>query len=284
MEHRSDGLRRVQGRARKLTSHRRPWFGQGRLLYLFLVPLFVSVALALVSGAYGHFVQTGIGFVLLLGAASATGRGLAQERAYHEAVITRAPKVPWKSLAMVLLGVAVVYLAYVAGGKPLIVSVFVGLLASVGYGLYYGLDPRADKLPDMEDINPELVLQTLNDATEKLAQAQAHNARITDRILRRKIDTAIEQAHRILEAIRHDPKDLRMARKFLVVFVDGIAEVTRTYTEVDEGDIDSAMRERLHHLIDAVQARFDKELARLQANNLFDLDVTIDTLKAQVNH
>ena len=246
--------------------------------------MFVSVAIALVSGEYGHFIKDSIGFALLFMSAAMTAKGIAQEAAYHATVITRAPKYPYKTLAMLMLGITVIYLAYGAGDKPFLSSLFVGLLASVGYGFYYGLDPRQDKLPDMGDINPELVLKTLSEAKAKLAEAEASNAQITDRVLRRKVDSAIERAHLILETIQHDPKDLRVARKFLVVFVDGIADVTRNYTEVDEADITETMRRRLHDLIDDVEARFDKELARLKANNLFDLDVTIDALKAQVNH
>jgi hypothetical protein len=284
VEHWGDILKTRRTKAKRLRAKKPSWLGRGRLLYAFLIPLFVSIVLSLVSGHYGDFVKEGIGFLLLLGVASATARGIAQEEAYLLTIITRAPKIPYKTLAMVLLGVTVFYLAFVAGDRPLLSSLFVGVLASVGYVLYYGLDPRADKLPDMGDISPELVLKTLNEAKAKLAAAEESNARITDKPLHRKIDSAIERAHLILETIQHDPKDLRVARKFLVVFVDGIADVTHKYTEVDEADIDSDMRERLHHLIDDVQTRFDKELARLKANNLFDLDVTIDALKAQINH
>ena len=284
MEHRSNVLKGRRTQAKRLKARKPRWIRQGRLLYLFLIPLFVSIVFALIRGHYGHFIQVGLGFGMLLGVAAATAKGLTQEEEYLLTIITRAPKVPWKTLAMLLLGVTVFYLAWVAGAKPFVSSLFVGVLASVGYGLYYGLDPRADKLPDMGDISPELVLKTLNEAKAKLAEAEANNVRITDKVLHNKIDGAITRAHLILETIQHDPKDLRVARKFLVVFVDGIADVTRTYTEVDEHDIDSDMRERLHRLIDDVQTRFDKELARLRANNLFDLDVTIDALKAQVNH
>ncbi len=275
---------RKTSKAKRLKPARRRWFGGGLLLYAALIPLFISVVLALLGGDYGHFLTVTIGFLLLLGAAAATAKGIEQEKAYHQAALTRAPKVPYKTLAMVLLGVAVFYLAFIGGGRSLATALFVGLLGAVGYFLYYGLDPRKDKLPDMGDINPELVLKTLQEAQEKLDQARQSNAHISDRILHRKLDAAITQAETILETIRHDPKDLRVARKFLVVFVDGIADVAHKYTEVDEADIDETMRERLHRLIDTVQTRFDKELARLKANNLFDLDVAIDTLKDQVNH
>jgi hypothetical protein len=271
-------------KAKRLKPTKLGRFRQGRLLYLAAIPMFVSTALALVKGDYGRFITNGIGFLLLLGSAGATAKGLENEQTYHTNAIAKAPAVPYKTIAMVLTGISVLYLSFVAGGKPLGSSLFVALLTSVGYGLYYGLDPRKDKLPDMGDISPELVLKTLNEAREKLARAEAANAQIADRTLRRKIDQAIEQAHRILEAIQHDPKDLRVARKFLVVFIDGIADVTRTYTEVDTQNIDDAMRKRLYTLIDDVQSRFNRELARLKANNLFDLDVAVEALQTQINH
>jgi len=284
LEYRSDILKSRHSRARRLLPRKPQWGRSGRVLYLFLIPLFVSTVIALFGGRYGDFLVRLIGFVLLLATAASTARGIAEERVYHKNAIARAPGIPYKTLAMILLGITVVYLAFVAGGKPLLPSLFVGLLGSVGYGLYYGLDPRRDKLPDMGDISPELVLKTLNEARTKLDLAETGNARITDRVLHRKLDQAIEQAHQILEAIEQDPKDLRVARKFLIVFIDGIADVTQKYNEVDEADISEEMRSRLHRLIDDVQNRFDKELARLKANNLFDLDVSIDALKAQINH
>jgi hypothetical protein len=36
--------------------------------------------------------------------------------------------------------------------------------------------------------------------------------------------------------------------------------------------------------MDEVEVRFNKELQRLKANNQFDLDVNIDTLKEQIKH
>ncbi len=278
-------MSRHLNQAKRITRRHKPrWKRSGTLLYLFLIPLFVSTVVALLGEHYGHFVEIGIGFALLLATATLTTKGIAQETVYHETIITRAPKIPYKTMAMVLLGVTVIYLAYVAGSKPLLPALFVGLLGAAGYGLYYGLDPRHDKLPDMGDISPDLVLQTLKEARDTLAEAEANTAQITDRILQDKIENAIERAHLILTTIQHDPKDLRVARKFLVVFVDGIADVTRRYNAVDAEEIDPQMQQRLHDLIDDVQNRFDQELARLKANNLFDLDVTIDALKAQVNH
>ena len=277
-------MKKIPIHAKRLTESKPRFVVGGKLLYVAVGVLFLSVVFSLFSGAYGAFLLNGIGFVLLLVTASLTAKGVAQSREYEHAVLAKAPRVPYKLAAMLLLGITLFYLAFVAGEKPLFSSLFVALLGTVGYGLYYGLDPRKDKLPEMGDIDPEMVFQTLQEAESKLTEAARHTNDIDDAILQHKVDDAIGKAHQIIETIKQDPKDFRVARKFLVVFIDGIADVTRRYTEVESDAIDPQMRERLHALMDDVQHRFDKELDRLKSNNLFDLDVTIDTLKAQVNH
>jgi 5-bromo-4-chloroindolyl phosphate hydrolysis protein len=284
MEHKGCILSKHTSRAKRINRLKPRWTRQGKLLYWFLIPLFISVAKTLMSGEYAQFIREGIGFVLLLGAAASTAKGVAQETAYELATITKAPKTPYKTIAMLLLSVAVFYLGFVAGGKPFLTSLFVGLLSAAGYWMYYGLDPRKNKLPAMEDINPEFVLDTLNEARSKLLAAEADTVNIGDRKLRKKLDDAIGNAHIIIETIEQDPKDIRSARKFLMVFLDGIADVAHKYIEVDEKDIDSPMKDKLYGLIDDVELRFEQELARLKANNLIDLDITVDALNIQIKH
>lgn len=228
------------------------------------------------------FIKEGIAFAMLLGAAALTSKGVAQETLYDQAAIAKAPKIPYKTLSMLLLGLSVFYLGFVVGGRALMTSLFVGLIGSAGYWLYYGLDPRRDKLPQMDDINPEFVLDTLNEAKSKLSACQKDADKIEDRRLRGKLDRAIENAHIIIETIEKDPKDIRSARKFLMVFLDGIADVAAKYNEVDPKDIDNQMKQRLYDLIDDVERRFEEELERLKENNLIDLDISVDTLKIQI--
>ncbi len=92
------------------------------------------------------------------------------------------------------------------------------------------------------------------------------------------------KAKNILETIQEDPKDIRVARKFLIVYIDGVAKVTDSYVSMDEEDIDSETKERLYRLMEDLDIRFDKELERLKNNNQFDLDVHIDVLKEQIKN
>ena len=257
---------------------------KGILLYIFLVPLFLSVVLALFQTNIRAFILNGIGFVLFLTVLTLARRGFAQEDVYRSKPLAKAPKVPYKNLAGILLGVTTLYLAFVAGDVSLAKSLFLALIAVAGYFLYYGTDPKADKLENLGDISADFVLDTITEAEGKLETIRSHMRNIHDNTLHRKLAHAVAQAETILQTIQEDPKDIRVARKFLIVYIDGVAKVTRSYTQMEEEQIDASTKARLHSLMDDVQRRFDKELERLQGNNRFDLDVHIDTLKTQINH
>lgn len=254
------------------------------LLYLFLIPLFISIAKSLFAADYSGFILKGVGFLLLSGSLALASRGFKQKESYTKAKLARAPKIPYLQLAAGGLGLSAFYLSFFVGGKPLLSALFVGILAPLGFYLYYGTDPKKDKLGNIDGISAELVLETLHEAREKLAHIKQDSQKIADRALLAKLTLATDKAETILETIQEDPKDIRVARKFLIVYIDGIAKVTRSYTQLDEKDITLQTRERLYGLLDEVEAKFGTELQRLKENNQFDLDVHIDVLREQIKH
>lgn len=257
---------------------------RGFLLYLFLIPLFLAVVIALFKMKFVAFVLNAIAFVLLSAVLYLSKKGFAQEMNYNKAIFIKAPKIQYKSFSAYLLGVAVFYTAFIAGSHSLIHALFYAVISIVGYWLYYGFDPRLDKLEDFGDVSADMVLETFAEAQEKLAKVQSDNEKIKDEELQGKIEVAIERAQAILDALAEDPKDIRVARKFLIVYIDGVAKVTTSYTALEERDIDTLTREKMLALMDDVEVRFTKEMQRLKENNKFDLDVHIDVLKEQIKN
>jgi len=258
---------------------KRGWF-----FYLFFIPLFFAVIFALFSLNVKALLLNSTAFVLMYATFLLARRGFAQEEAYNEATLTKAPKTPFKLIAALLLMFSVFYAAYIAGNYTLFNSLFLSVTALVGFFLYYGFDPKKDKLKDFGDISSELVLQTLTETREKIETITQEANRIEDRPLYNKVDAAIQRSNTILNALVEDPKDIRVARKFLVVYLDGVADVVTSYNAVEEEHISRETREKLLELMEEVEKRFQKELERLRNNNLFDLDVNIDTLKEQIKH
>lgn len=254
------------------------------LVYLMLLPMFFSVMESLFEGDYVKFVLKLVGFILLSISAGALTIGIRNAIEYEDAVLAKAPKLPYKVIGSIILGIGVFYLGFIVGHKNIIISLFVGLIGTIGAIMYYGIDPLKDKLPDSTDVNPNILLKNLQQAQKTLKEIKDENLNIHDIKLHQMINEAVKKAQKILDNIANDPKDVRMARKFLVVYLDGVKNVASQYNKVEEDKIDQEMKERLYQLLKDVQEKFDKEMERLQENDKFDLDVQIDTLKEQIKN
>ncbi len=273
-------------KAKRYTPKEKPSFNytKGTMLYVFLVPLVLSIVLALFHTNIKAFVLNSISFVLFLAVVRLAKKGFFEEAIYHQNTFAKAPKVPYKMLAGYLLAGATFFTAFIAGGQPFVKSVFLAVIATVGYYLLYGFDPKADKFNNLGDVSAEFVLETIHEAKRKIARIEENMQHIKDTLLYEKLTKAVNKAKNILQTIQEDPKDVRVARKFLTVYIDGVAKVTDAYTDMDEKDIDSQTKEKLHKLMDDVEIHFEKELQRLKKNNEFDLDVHIDVLKEQIKN
>lgn len=257
---------------------------KGILLYLFLVPLFMALVLALFQTNIKAFILNSFSFFLFLSVATLAKKGFVQEKVYHDSTFTKAPKLPYKMFAGYLLGGATFFTAFITGEQPFVKSLFLALIATLGYYLLYGFDPKKDKLENLGDVSAEFVLESIKEAKAKLASVRENLNKIKDNTLHEKITQAVQKASHIIQTIQDDPKDVRVARKFLIVYLDGMKKVTQSYTELEESDITVDTKERLHTLMDDVQEKFDQELVRLKNNNAFNLDVHIDVLKEQIKN
>lgn len=256
---------------------------RGNFLYIFLIPLFLAIILALLARNFSAFILNIIAFGLFFATAKLNTLGLSKEYEYHTTTLTKAPK-PYKTMTALLLGVSTLYTAWIAGGESLFTGAFLGSVATVGYFLYYGFDPKHDKLDNIGDISAKFVIETLAEARGKLATIEEKMRHIKEQELHTKLRIATDKAYEILDNIEADPKDLRVARKFIIVYIDGIKKVTQSYTDMEEEEITNETKNKFSMLLSDVEARFDKEILRLKKNNQFDLDVHIDVLKEQIKN
>ena len=256
---------------------------KGHFLYVFLAPLFLSIILALMGQKFSAFLLNIISFVLFFATAKLNTIALNKEYEYHTTTLIKAPK-PLKALTAGLLGISTLFTAWIAGGQDFFISIALALVSVVGYFLYYGFDPKEDKLENIGDISAQFVIETLATARGKLAHVEEDMKKIKEKSLHSKLRIAIDKGYEILNNIEADPKDLRVARKFIIVYIDGIQKVTTSYTSMDEKDIGDETKEKLSSLLIDVEKRFDKEIIRLKQNNQFDLDVHIDVLQEQIKN
>lgn len=257
---------------------------RGNFLYIFLAPLFLAVILSLLARDISAFLLNSVAFGLFFLTAKLNTIGLSKEYEYHTKTLTKAPKVPYKNITAALLGLSTLYTGWIAGGEPFMTAAFLGLISTVGYFLYYGFDPKDDKLRNIGDISAEFVIETLAEARGKLAVIEENMKNIKEKSLHSKLRISTDKAYQILNNIEADPKDLRVARKFIIVYIDGIRKVTQSYTSMDEKEITTDTKNKLDNLLNDVEKKFDKEINRLKKNNQFDLDVHIDVLQEQIKN
>ena len=253
----------------------RPW-----LLYFFAPLLLTGVAASLIAGHYRLFFYKLIGFGLYYLAVRCVERGNLEALLYEKAAVARAPRPPCRTLGAAALFATAAFLGMTVNGASWFQSLFVGAVTAAGVLLFYGTDPMEDKLPETEgDINASHLLDTLQEARERLEAIKHSKAAVEDRELAMLLDETVHQAERILRAIENDPALLRLARKFLVVYVEGIAEVMARYGRLKEKGIDTATRERLAALLREANERFEKEREKLERGDRFDLEVQIDAMR-----
>ncbi len=256
---------------------------KGVLMFLLPLPVLAAAAVSLASGQLGPLVGDAAGYGLFLSGALLLRRGLLSEGEYDRRRIARAPW-PFKTLGGGLIGLATAVTAWLGvGHHPAIAAAF-GLAALLGCYLNYGFDPRAAKR-----VTDGYGVDTTDQVLEALAQAERsiiaieqagrdiRNAELNDRLRR-----IAKLARDILKLLEEDPRDLRRARKFLNVYLDGAQKVTegyaRTHTRVAAPELDDNFRRVLATIEDV----FQEQQQKLLETDITDLDVQIEVLTTQL--
>ncbi|WP_201351912.1 5-bromo-4-chloroindolyl phosphate hydrolysis family protein [Hydrogenimonas urashimensis] len=253
----------------------RPW-----MLYFFAPFLLMGVASSLVAGHYRFFLFKLAGFGLYYVAIRCIERGNRMAFVYEKAAIAPAPRPPCRTIGSGALFSAVTFLGTTVTDASWLQSLVVGTVTAAGALLYYGTDPVRDKLPDSDaDIDTSHLLASLKEARERLKAIDAAKRSMDDPRLAALLGETLRHAERILHAIEQDPALLRLARKFLVVYIDGIARVMERYAQLKTKGIDEKTRENLAALLEEANRRFEAERQRLDQGDRFDLEVQIDAMR-----
>ncbi len=253
----------------------------GVLLYLFVIPPFLAVIFSVVTLQIEAFVLDLISFALFLLALFISKKGFEQEFAYDQAPFTLAPKTPYKLLGALALSLAVLYTSLLVCKRSFWESLFLALVALLGYYLWYGFDPKEDKVPDMGDVGVDVAFRTIQEAKESLHKIEERLDKITHPRLKEQMQKTIQTAQEVIAQLEKKPIFVREARRFLVVYIDSLLELTDSYIAVQEG-VGQQRVEELLFLLNQTQERFEKELKRLQEQGKFDLDVKMRTLNHQI--
>ena len=257
---------------------------RGWLILLAAAPLVFGAFKALTGGdAVGMAINLGL-FGLFGLSAYLIREGGEAEDAYEDRKYASAPALPRKLIGSALLGGALTLTGLLGWDIGWIQSIGLGLLGAAASVLTFGVDPMRSKGEiSLSGVTPQMVEEAIREAEEKIEGIERAAADVADSPLRDRLAGITARARDILKRIEEDPSDLRRARKFLKVYLDGALEATRKYVRSQHDLGETGMYMKFRSLLDDMKATFDKQHEQLLVNDHIDLDVEIDVLAERLN-
>ncbi|MEM9602103.1 MAG: 5-bromo-4-chloroindolyl phosphate hydrolysis family protein [Pseudomonadota bacterium] len=259
---------------------------KGLLLYALPVPLLFAGMIALARGLIVPAVALGTGFGLCMLAANLTRRGIQIElAAQRRKIVRRASVVPYKAFGAAVLSAGVFGAAWWGTGFGVVQSLLFAGVAAIGHTLRYGADPRR-KLSDAPavGVTAEEVLDVIDEAEARIESIESVAASFRNTDLRERLHRIADGARTVLDIIEEDPRDLRRARKFLKVYLDGAQQVTAGYARAQAlaAGSELALSDNFRRVLETIESVLEEQRSKLLENDLHDLDVKIEVLQLQL--
>jgi len=245
-------------------------------LLLFLVPLPIPVAAAvsLARGQLVPLVGNAIAYALFLAGALLVRRGLLRT------VGLVGGRWPVKTMGSVLIGLATGMTAWLGVGHHPAIAVAFALVALLGCYLAYGFDLHPSG-PMRAGVG-EHTRATLVAADRSITAIEQASRDIRQPELSTRLRRIIGLAREILNRLEDDPRDLRRARKFLSVYVDGVRNVVEDYAKTHNRIIAPDLDERFRNALITVEDVFREQQQTLMESDVEQLDVKIEVLTQQL--
>jgi 5-bromo-4-chloroindolyl phosphate hydrolysis protein len=247
---------------------------------LALIP---ATIIALGKGHLLGIIVNASGFSLYIAAVLCLRKGLQAEAAYTQNPIARAPKSPLKTLAAIITALATGLIAWLGAQHTLPVALMFAGGAFLGMYLSYGFDPRQEKkIADAQGYSGDEILRMLEESSQIIRSIEQANNKIRNSELNQRIENICAIADRILAEIESDPRDIRRARKFLNVYLDGARQVTEGYAKTHQQTQSGQLEQNFRNVLETIESVFQEQHQKLLEEDVFDLDVKIEVLTTQL--
>ncbi|MEM6639120.1 MAG: 5-bromo-4-chloroindolyl phosphate hydrolysis family protein [Pseudomonadota bacterium] len=260
------------------------WPLQGVLLYLLPLPL-VAVALSAFSGGdSARLIAALMALGLLWSGAALNRSGLKAEAEFRRRRIAVAPRTPRKTMAAIMVALGAGWSAFALAQIGVVSSAVAAVLALIGTVLAYGADPRGTKgaAASVAGYSTEEIVAALSEAEAKVDAIVDAARQITVAEFSQRLRDIAESARKVIKVIEDDPRDLRRARKFLHVYLDGARDVAHRYAAAPEEARNASLDDNFRDMLGTIESSFDETRARLLENDTLDLDVQIEVLTTRL--
>lgn len=256
---------------------------KGLLMYFLPIAAVPATLFDLLNEDLQGVIVNGSGYALFIYTAVILRRGLAAETDFLQKKIARPPKQPLKFYAAIITAITTGLIAWLGAGNSLVIATLMGLGAFLGMYLSYGFDPRREKsAAGNHGYSTEEIARTIGEAEQIISKIEAANAMIDNREFNSRINRICDLSNSILTKIEEDPGDIRRARKFLKIYLEGAQKVTEGYAKTHQQASSGELEQNFRNVLESIESVFLEQKEKLIANEVFDLDVQIEVLTKQL--
>jgi 5-bromo-4-chloroindolyl phosphate hydrolysis protein len=208
---------------------------------------------------------------------------LVSEAAYERRLVAKTPW-PLKASGGVLIGLGTGLTAWLGVGHHPGIAFAFGVVALLGCRLFYGGDPVAAKRVTAASglDTTDQVLAALAQAERSIAAVEQSSRDIRQPELNQRLRRVAALAREILTLLEEDPRDLRRARKFLNVYLDGVQHVVEGYARTHQRAASPDLDANFRRVLTSIEEVFQEQRQKLLESDIMDLDVQIEVLTSQL--
>lgn len=251
-------------------------------LWLLSAPLLLSSVTALAAGRFGGFIGDGLAFGLIALGAVLTRRS-ADDAGALERRFSRRLRLPLKNLGGLAVAAGVAVAAVLGVGHSLPVGIAFGGLAALAFHLIYRFEPllAGDRL-SAGDRESRQVAEALAEAENRLITIEQAARAVGNPELEARLGRIAAEGRGMLAQIAERPSDLRRARRFLTVFLEGAEQVSDGYVRTHKHTDTPELTQSFRNVLVTIEEQFRRQRERLREADVMDLDVQIEVLRKQL--
>lgn len=255
---------------------------KGWWLYILPLPLAFKAVFSLWSGEIGTMTAAAAAYAMFLFGAGIARRGFARDAAERERPYAKV--IPYKAAAAGVFGLATAFAALGVAGHDLVTAAAFGIACVIGFFLVYGFDPRRARqtVPADIGISAEEIRAALSEAYAKVDGIETAGQAIASLEFRERLDRIVASAQKVLSAIEENPRELRRARRFINVYLDGARQVTENYARTHSRADSPLLEQNFRRLLIDMENVCEEQYQKLADSSVTDLDVQIEVLTTRL--
>jgi 5-bromo-4-chloroindolyl phosphate hydrolysis protein len=134
-----------------------------------------------------------------------------------------------------------------------------------------------------EGIDKKQYNEIIQSGADKLKTLKTYIEKIKTKEVKDKVNAINTVVEKIIDDIKKDPKDVKLAKQFLNYYLDTTILILNKYIDISSQDMKSKKIKdtlvKVENLLDTIKAAFEKQLEKLYSDDLLNLDTEIQVLE-----